>query len=185
MDPSIDAALSHGGVIDITTVGRRTGEPRRIEIVYHVIGGRIYITGMAGRPRSWLANMVAEPHFTFHLKRGVHADLPAIATTYDDDAARIWTEARDAHDLETRLLALPGIGPMKAKTIIAVLGKRFGIKPAGWDEVAPTHPTLGDVDSAEALARYQAGKRARKAALRAGASEAEAESAATEASERV
>jgi len=108
----------------------------------------------------------------------------AIATTYDDDAARIWTEARDARDLEARLLALPGIGPMKAKTIIAVLGKRFGIKPAGWDEVAPTHPTLGDVDSAEALARYQAGKRARKAALRAGASEAEAESAAVEASER-
>jgi len=108
----------------------------------------------------------------------------AIATTYGDDAARIWTGARDAHDLEARLLALPGIGPMKAKTIIAVLGKRFGIKPAGWDEVAPTHPTLGDVDSAEALARYQAGKRARKAALRAGASEEEADSAAMEASER-
>ena len=108
----------------------------------------------------------------------------AIATTYGGDAARIWTGARDAHDLEARLLALPGIGPMKAKTIIAVLGKRFGIKPAGWDEVAPTHPTLGDVDSAEALARYQAGKRARKAALRAGASEEEADSAAMEASER-
>jgi uncharacterized HhH-GPD family protein len=107
-----------------------------------------------------------------------------IATTYDDDAARIWTGARDAHDLEDRLLALPGIGPMKAKTIIAVLGKRFGIKPVGWDEVAPTHPTLGDVDSAEALAKYQAGKRARKAALRAGASEADAETAAMEASER-
>jgi len=94
VDPSIGAALSHGGVIDITTVGRRTGAARRIEIVYHVIGGRIYITGMAGRPRSWLANMVAEPHFTFHLKRGVQADLPAIATpiTDPDERTAIFSE---------------------------------------------------------------------------------------------
>ncbi len=108
----------------------------------------------------------------------------AIAATYDDDASRIWTEARDGRDLEERLLALPGIGPMKAKSILAVLGKRFGIRPPGWEEVAPTHPTLGDVDSAEALARYQAGKRARKAALRAGASEEEADAAAMEAGDR-
>ena len=67
---------------------------------------------------------------------------------------------------------------MKAKTLLAILGKRFGIKPAGWDEVAPTHPTLGDVDSPEALARYQAGKRAYKATLRAGGTEAEAGAAA-------
>ena len=72
----------------------------------------------------------------------------AIAATYGDDASRIWTEARDGRDLEQRLLALPGIGPMKAKSILAVLGKRFGIRPPGWEEVAPTHPTLGDVDSA-------------------------------------
>ncbi len=107
-----------------------------------------------------------------------------IAATYGDDASRIWTEARDGRDLEQRLLALPGIGPMKAKSILAVLGKRFGIRPPGWDEVAPTHPTLGDVDSAEALARYQAGKRARKAALRAGASDEEADAAAMEAGDR-
>ncbi len=56
---------------------------------------------------------------------------------------------------------------MKAKSIIAVLGKRFGIRPPGYEAVAPTWPTLGDVDSAEALAAYQAGKRAHKAALRA------------------
>jgi len=100
----------------------------------------------------------------------VQALCAAIAADYGDDAARMWTGARDARDLERRLLALPGIGPMKAKSILAVLGKRFGIKPDGWDEVAPTHPTLGDVDSAEALARYQAGKRAHKAALKAGSS---------------
>jgi hypothetical protein len=58
---------------------------------------------------------------------------------------------------------------MKAKTLIAILGKRLGVKPPGWEDVAPTHPTLGDVDDAESLAAYQAGKRARKAALRAAA----------------
>jgi hypothetical protein len=58
---------------------------------------------------------------------------------------------------------------MKAKSLIAVLGKQFDVRPPGYDEVAPTWPTLGDVDSAEALASYQAGKRAHKAALRAAA----------------
>ena len=108
----------------------------------------------------------------------VQALTAAVARDFGGDASRIWTEARDARDLEKRLLGLPGIGPMKAKTLLAILGKRYGIKPAGWDEVAPTHPTLGDVDSPEALARYQAGKRAYKAALRAGGTAAEAGDAA-------
>ena len=108
----------------------------------------------------------------------VQALTAAVAGDYGGDASRIWTEARDARDLEKRLLGLPGIGPMKAKTLLAILGKRYGIKPAGWDEVAPTNPTLGDVDSPEALARYQAGKRAYKAALRAGGTAAEAGAAA-------
>jgi uncharacterized HhH-GPD family protein len=97
----------------------------------------------------------------------VQALCATLAAEYDGDAARVWTEAADAHDLERRLLALPGIGPMKARTLLAILGKQFGIKPAGWDEVAPQHPTLGDVDSAESLAAYQAAKRAHKAELRA------------------
>jgi uncharacterized HhH-GPD family protein len=91
----------------------------------------------------------------------------AIAGGYGGDARRVWTEARDAHDLQARLIALPGIGEMKAGTIVALLGNRYGIRPPGWDDVRPTHPTLGDVDSPEALAEYQAAKRARKAALRA------------------
>ncbi len=85
---------------------------------------------------------------------------------YDGDAARIWLRASDAHDLEKRLLGLPGIGPMKAKAIIAILGKRFGLTLPGWDEVAPDYPTLGDVDSPESLAEYQAGKRAYKQMLK-------------------
>ena len=72
-----------------------------------------------------------------------------------------------AKDLQQRLLDLPGIGPMKARSLIAILGKRFGIKPPGWEDVAPSHPTLGDVDSVEALLDYQAKKRAHKAAMRA------------------
>jgi uncharacterized HhH-GPD family protein len=93
----------------------------------------------------------------------------AVATDYENDAARIWNEASDGRDLEQRLLDLPGIGPMKARSLIAILGKRFGIKPSGWEDVAPKHPTLGDVDSVEALLDYQAKKRAHKAAMRAAA----------------
>jgi uncharacterized HhH-GPD family protein len=89
-----------------------------------------------------------------------------VVKEYGGDASRIWREAKDGRDLERRLLALPGVGDMKAKALLAVLGKRFGVRPPGWEAVAPKHPTLGDVDSAEALAQYQAAKRAQKAALR-------------------
>jgi len=91
-----------------------------------------------------------------------------VAETYDGDAARVWTDAADGADLRTRLLALPGIGEMKANALVAILVRRFGVKPEGWESVMPTYPTLGDVDSAEALAAYQAQKRAYKASLKAG-----------------
>ena len=74
---------------------------------------------------------------------------------------------RDGADLEQRLLALPGIGEMKARTMVGVLAKRLGVRPTGWEEFAPQHECLGDVDSPQALADYQAAKRAHKAALRA------------------
>ncbi len=90
----------------------------------------------------------------------------AVVRDYGGDPRRIWKEARDGRDLERRLRALPGIGEMKAGSLIAILGRRFGMQPPGWEEVVPKHPTLGDVDSPEALERYQAGKRAYKAALR-------------------
>ena len=96
----------------------------------------------------------------------VQALTAAIARDYGNDAGRVWSEAADGRDLEARLLGLPGIGEMKAKALIAVLGKRFGVRPPGYDDVAPTWPTLGDVDSAESLAAYQSGKRAQKAAAR-------------------
>jgi uncharacterized HhH-GPD family protein len=90
-----------------------------------------------------------------------------VAERHAGDASRVWREAKGGRDLEARLLELPGIGPMKAKTLIAILGKRFGVRPPGWEDVAPTHPTLGDVDSDEARVRYQEMKRAHKAELRA------------------
>jgi uncharacterized HhH-GPD family protein len=104
--------------------------------------------------------------FPGNMARRTQELCAALVRDYDGDASRIWTEARDGRDLESRLLHLPGIGQMKASTLIAILGKRFGIRPPGWEEVAPTHPTLGDVDSAETLKRYQDGKRAYKASLR-------------------
>ena len=97
----------------------------------------------------------------------VQALCAAIARDYGGDASRIWREAKDGRDLQARLLALPGIGEMKARTILAILGKRLGVALPGMDAVMPTHPTLGDVDTPEALAAYQAGKRAHKAELRA------------------
>jgi uncharacterized HhH-GPD family protein len=97
----------------------------------------------------------------------VAALCAAIVDRYDGDASRIWREARDGRDLQARLLDLPGIGEMKARTILAILGKRLGVSLPGLDEVMPKHQTLGDVDSAEALASYQAGKRAYKASMRA------------------
>ena len=96
----------------------------------------------------------------------VQALCAAIATEYGNDASRIWREAASGEDLRARLLALPGFGEMKARTILAVLGKRLGVALPGMANVMPAHQTLGDVDSPEALAAYQAGKRAYKAAMR-------------------
>ncbi|MDP8905220.1 MAG: DNA repair protein [Chloroflexota bacterium] len=105
--------------------------------------------------------------FPGNMARRTQALCAAIARDYGGDAARIWREAADAPELQRRLLALPGIGQMKAGTILAVLVKRFGIRPPGWEDVVPRHPTLGDVDSPATLAAYQARKRARKAEQRA------------------
>lgn len=91
----------------------------------------------------------------------------AVAEGYGGDPSRIWTEATDGADLEARLLALPGIGDMKAKALLAVLARRFGLALEGLDVVMPDYPTLADVDSPEALAEYQAQKRAYKAKLKA------------------
>jgi len=90
MDDDIRRALSHGRTIDITTTGRRTGLPRRVEIVFHVFDGRLYISGTPStRTRAWIHNLQADPGLIFHLKGpAVVADLPATARVIDDEAER-------------------------------------------------------------------------------------------------
>ena len=90
MNEAVRRALSRCRTIDITTTGRRTGSPRRIEMVFHNFDGRLFISGMPSlRKRSWLANLEADPHFTFHLKGAeAAADLPAVARVISDEAER-------------------------------------------------------------------------------------------------
>lgn len=90
----------------------------------------------------------------------VHDLAVYVLEHYDGDAARVWTDAPDAETLRANIAALPGFGEMKIKALGAVLAKRFGVGAA--EELVPWHPTLGDVDSAQALVDYQAAKRARK-----------------------
>ena len=103
--------------------------------------------------------------FPGSMARRVHDLARHVADEYDGHAERVWTEATDAKDLERRIRALPGFGDMKVLALSAVLAKRFGVEAA--KPLAPSFPTLGDVDSVEALHEYQAAKRAHKAARRA------------------
>ena len=123
-----------------------------------------------------LAKLDLEPAFrekpAIHRFPGAMAErvrelAAVVAEDYAGDASRIWTEAADAEDLGRRIGALPGFGPMKGTSLASILAKRFGVAVA--EPLVPTHPTLGDIDSPQALADYQAAKRAHKAAMRAAA----------------
>lgn len=87
MDETTWQAIKGGLTCDITTLGRRSGQPRRIEIWYFLVEEQVYITGTPG-PRDWLANLRANPQFTFHIKQGIRADLAARAQPIDDPAER-------------------------------------------------------------------------------------------------
>lgn len=112
MDDKIKYALAHERVIDITTSGRKSGEPRRIEIWFHYVDGRVYITGSPGR-RDWYANLLAQPQFTFHFKQSVQADLPATARAIVDEAERravfasILKNLDQGQDIETWMVRSP------------------------------------------------------------------------------
>lgn len=106
--------------------------------------------------------------FPANMARRTQALCSAVADTYEGDPSRIWSEASDGSDLQQRLLALPGIGEMKAGTLLAILGRRFGVELDGLEDVMPVQPTLADVDSAEAQAAYQTQKRISKQQVRAG-----------------
>ena len=87
MSEQVQRALAHDRTVDITTIGRRSGQPRRIEIWFHNLDGRIYISGRPGL-RGWYANVVAHPDFEFHLKESAEADIRARAHPITDPAER-------------------------------------------------------------------------------------------------
>jgi uncharacterized HhH-GPD family protein len=155
LDQQVTVQKAFGGPLELT---KRTGRPLDARSIAAMDPGEL-VAIFQERP--------ALHRFPGAMANRVQALCAAIATDYDNDAAAVWSGAKDARDLQKRLLGLPGIGEMKARTITAVLAKRFGLELSGLAEALPKHPTLGDVDSAEALATYQAGKRAYKATLRA------------------
>ncbi len=131
------------GTLDAATIA--TTDPRHLEEVFRE------------RP--------AIHRFPGNMAKRVQELAAVVADEYEGDAARVWTEAGDANELKRRIEALPGFGEMKVKALGSVLAKRLGVAVA--EPLVPGHPTLGDVDSPEALAEYQAAKRAHKASLRA------------------
>jgi uncharacterized HhH-GPD family protein len=104
--------------------------------------------------------------FPGNMARRVHELAAIVVGRYGGDASRLWRDASGPDDLRARIAELPGFGDMKVKLLGAILDKRFGIEQARG--LGPDHVTLGDVDSTEALERYQAAKRERKARMRAG-----------------
>ena len=103
--------------------------------------------------------------FPGNMARRVQELAAEVEERYDGKAERLWTEAHDADDLRARIEELPGFGEMKVKALASVLARRYGNTMA--EPLVPNHPMLGDVDSPESLAEYQAAKRAFKASLRA------------------
>ena len=121
-DPALDAAirrvLRHGHNIDITTTGRKTGLPRRIEITFHSFDGHLYISGMPShRTRSWLSNLRANPAFTFHLKALLQADLPATAREITGEAERREVLAKVARVWNRELEPMVRFSPLVEVTI--------------------------------------------------------------------
>jgi uncharacterized HhH-GPD family protein len=126
--------------------------------------GRIATTD-PGRLEAAFREKPAIHRFPGSMARRVQELAAVVEERYGGRAERLWAEASSADDLRTRIEELPGFGEMKVKALGSVLAKRFGVEVA--EGLVPSHPTLGDVDSDEALASYQAAKRAYKASLRA------------------
>ena len=121
MDEKARKALEQGHVIDITTTGRKSGLPRRIEISFQHLDGRLYIWGGTPGPRDWLANLQANPEFTFHLKESIQADLPARARVIVDEAERrdIFSKLIQMSESDADLEALVEGSPLVEVTIEA------------------------------------------------------------------
>jgi uncharacterized HhH-GPD family protein len=173
-DPAADSLLASeplalliGFVLDQqVTVQKAFGGPLELQ---RRIGGLDARSIAAMDPDALVEAFTTRPalhRFPGNMARRVQELCSVVVERYGGVASRVWQEAVDGPGLEARLLELPGIGSMKARTLIAVLAQRFGLELPGLDQVLPLGPTLGDVDSAEALAAYQAHKRAVKKSLR-------------------
>ena len=171
-DPDADALLARdplalliGFALDQqVTVQQAFAGPLRIQQRLGTLDAARIAATDPGRLEEVFRERPAIHRFPGSMAKRVQALCALVADEYDGDASRLWTEAKDAKDLERRIRALPGFGDMKVLALSAVLAKRFGVEVA--KPLAPSFPTLGDVDSVEALHEYQAAKRAYKKARR-------------------
>ena len=145
-DEAIRRVLRHGHTIDITTTGRKSGEPRRIEIVFHSFDGRLYIRGMpSGKTRAWLHNLRADPRLTFHLKQLVQADLPATAREITDEAERREVLAKVARVWKRDAEPMVKLSPLIEVTIEGY-ERRLTTRAPGARSVDALTPATGAVD---------------------------------------
>jgi uncharacterized HhH-GPD family protein len=124
----------------------------------------------AAEPAELLAAFRTPPaihRFPGAMAERVHALCLFLNERYPGDVSRLWREAATGEELRKRLGQLPGFGDMKVNSLVALLTRQYGVRPPGWEQIVPSHPTLGDCSTPEELASYQAAKRARKAAMRA------------------
>jgi uncharacterized HhH-GPD family protein len=139
--------------------------PLKLKQRFGTLDAREIATADPGKLEQSFREKPAIHRFPGSMAKRVQELAAVIDDEYDGHAERVWTDAADGDDLRRRIGALPGFGKMKVTALGAVLAKRFGVEAA--QDLVPNHPTLGDVDSAEALEDYQAKKRAHKAVMRA------------------
>ena len=139
--------------------------PQKLRQRLGTLDARAIAESDPGRLEAVFREKPAIHRFPGAMARRVQELAAVVVDEYGGDAARIWSEAADGAALRRRIAGLPGFGPMKVTALGAVLAKRFGVGAA--QDLVPPHPTLGDVDSRQALEDYQAKKRAHKAMMRA------------------
>ena len=139
--------------------------PLKLKQRFGTLDARTIATADPGQLEQSFREKPAIHRFPGSMAKRVQELAAVIDDEYGGRAERVWTDAADGDDLRRRIGALPGFGNMKITSLGAVLAKRFGVEAA--QDLVPNHPTLGDVDSAEALEDYQAKKRAHKAEMRA------------------
>lgn len=147
------------------TVQTAFSGPLKLKQRFGTLDARKIATADPGKLEQSFREKPAIHRFPGSMAKRVQELAAVIDDEYDGHAERVWTDAADGDDLRRRIGALPGFGKMKVTGLGAVLAKRLGVEAA--QELVPNHPTLGDVDSVEALEDYQAKKRAHKAEMRA------------------